>query len=386
MFGKKKTKEKKKAEDKEPSIHIETIPELFYGGKDPLLYRPSSEVSEEQKKPGKSVRRAKKAAPGREPGKAGVFWKSKAFLITSGSILLVAIVGGISWYYIRQLSPAIVPAPPTAPAIEIPVAEPEEAAEPLEVLAPTPTEEIGIEAPEEEPTPVSLAAQPLDFPPTILVDSVDLDADELTDMEEELFDTDSGIWDSDGDGYYDGQEVVNLYNPNGEAPVRLIDSGLIREYVNPTFQYRLYYPIAWEIGAVDPDARQVLLSGITGDFIEIRAIEKQPDESFEQWFARNAVGQKFLDLRALTNRFQEEGQKRKDNLVAYFVEETVVYVMLYHPGTTGTIPYRHVMAMAIQSFRPSKTLVEIPEQVTLPPPPIIEQEVEVVTNTVATPT
>jgi hypothetical protein len=35
--------------------------------------------------------------------------------------------------------------------------------------------------------------------------------------------------------------------------VKIIDSGLITEYTNPIWQYRIYYPAGWQVGEVDKD-------------------------------------------------------------------------------------------------------------------------------------
>jgi len=217
--------------------------------------------------------------------------------------------------------------------------------------------------------PVSLEEQAIDFPRIISSDSADVDNDSLTDIEEETFATDSGSWDTDNDGYYDGQEVVNLYNPKGFAPVRLIDSGLIQEYVNPNWQYRIYYPITWERGVVDEQARQVLFSSITGDFVEVLVYNLKLDEDFINWFTRKAEGQQYTDIIKFKNRFAEEGYKRRDGLVAYFVTDKNVYVIVYHPGVTGFVSFRQTVEMMINSFRPSKTIFEIPDQVVLPVAP-----------------
>ena len=53
--------------------------------------------------------------------------------------------------------------------------------------------------------------------------------------------------------------------------------------------------------------------------------------------------------------------------MAYFVIDQSVFVLVYNPGVTNSVPFRHVMQMMAQSFRPSKTLVVVPEQTILPP-------------------
>lgn len=377
LFGKKDKKKKSgDAAEKQPDFEIETMPDAFYGGKNPVVYEqsrttPSGSAMQKKASPIKasSIKKSAFSAVGKEP-----IFKKKWFLITTVTVF-VAAVAGISWYYIYQANRAIPRVGqtngqrPTSSLVEIPIGEVEEPA----VVAPpeqatTTDSGVATSTPEDmaaTSTP-SLADQPIEFPSTFLVDSSDIDSDNLTDVEEELFGTDSGNSDTDSDGYFDGLEIYNLYNPRGLAPIRLVDSGLVREYVHPLLGYRLYYPAGWEIGTVDPEGRQVLFSAATGDFIEIRAVEKQPNDSFAAWFGRNARGQQFLDLETIVNRFEEEGYQRDDSLVAYFVMDRVVYVLVYHPGVTGTIPYRNVMRMMTQSFRPDQTFTELPEQAVLP--------------------
>ncbi|MCG2687466.1 thrombospondin type 3 repeat-containing protein, partial [Candidatus Parcubacteria bacterium] len=57
--------------------------------------------------------------------------------------------------------------------------------------------------------------------------SIDADADGLTDQDEiTIWNTDPYISDTDGDGYKDGTEVVNGYNPNGKGKLDSDGDGL----------------------------------------------------------------------------------------------------------------------------------------------------------------
>ncbi|MBU1895364.1 hypothetical protein KJ641_00630 [Patescibacteria group bacterium] len=382
MFDKKGDKKNQDTDNESglDEIKLTVMPEIFYGGKDPEIYHtqtPKEEIKKEVK-PNEEVKNReqkkqeqKKSLPvvaKRQVNKKSFFTTKR--LIIGGSILMLVAIALISWYYISQAFPA-----ETTPTV-LPTDSTTETPTIIETTTTTTTttEDLVEVAPTTTP---SLSAGLLSYPRVVLVDSVDLDADSLTDLEEELFDTDSGTWDTDTDGYYDGQEIVNLYSPKGSAPMVLVDSGLIREYINPTWQYRVYYPQGWESASVDARSDQVLFSAITGDYIEVVAVPKLAGESFQNWFVRNAKGQRYTDLSAFTNRFQVEGYKRQDSLVAYFESDSVVYVMLYQPGATGTIPFRHVMIMMFQSFRPTATTVELPEQVVLP-----GKESGVVTSTI----
>jgi len=360
-FGKKKIKKPERI-----SAGIHTIPEEFYGAKDPTIHYEQVK----QIKSAKAISRIKEQKFSGKTSKLSSLVQNKKFRYIAIGISFIIIVALISWYYIRQAQIERVVVLPEV------VEEVEEVKEP--VVAEEVEEELVEEIQEEEivtTTPV-LDEKILEFPKLILVDTSDIDSDALTDAEEELFNTDSGTWDTDQDGYYDGQEIFNLYNPTGLAPMRLIDAGLVQEYVNPTWQYRVYYPIPWLMGEVDTMANQVLFSSILGDYVEIIVFEKDSTTTFESWFGDEAEGQNFSDLQKVTNKFQEDGWKRKDNLVAYFISSNKVYVMIYSPGSTGFIPYRHVMQMMVQSFRPTKTLINISEQEVLPSLPDFTEEIQ----------
>ena len=381
MFGRKK---EKKVVKKEKKLDIQVIPEEFYGAKDPVIHYKETlkKHSIPQSKDG--LFKQNQVSKGR----VGKIIKNKKFIYISGAVFSVIALSLISWYYINKATSELNVGVDLMNGVSDlnndlqKEAEIETDKEKI-IIDETILESniIVIEEAIPTTTPSLQKKKILEFPQTFLIDSPDVDNDEFTDLEEEAFDTDSGNWDTDNDGYYDGQEVVNLYNPKGLAPMKLIDAGLIQEYVNSTWQYRVYYPLKWMIGEVDSSLDQVLFSSVTGDFVEIVVLEKDKQESFENWFVKEAKDQRFGDLQKITNRFKQDGWERKDGLVAYFVEDTRIYVMLYHPGFGDSIPFRNIMQMMLQSFRPNKTIISIPDQVILPleiqpleAEPLIEQD------------
>jgi len=388
MFGKKKdtqsnvTPSQKTEGESEEVIQVRTIPDIFYGGKNPVIYAQQGAATVASQGP--SVSTLPKPATAQSQMTAVHPKKSKKiFFVVAIISLFIIVVAGASYYYIQQYQSAqpphnqgggaqdevsgVVPGetdvPPPEDVSKVPTTT-------IDTEPPTPTSsEVG-----EIETPSSLQDESIMFPRVIFRDTVDLDADGLTDLEEELFETDTGNFDTDGDGYEDGMEVVNLYNPGGTAPIRIIESGLVREYVHPRLRYRFYYPGSWEIGEVDVKANQVLVSSISGDYVEIRAFDRG-DASFESWFGEYATGQKILDLTTEQNRFKEDGRVREDGLVAYYEKNNLVYVLVYHPASEGSIAYRHIMEMIIQSFRPDKSVEELPDQPVLPDEGVVDEEV-----------
>lgn len=335
-----------------PKVRLTVIPEVFYGGKDPVLHYEETVVNVSSQP--KVLSAPPKPLPPKPMARKRPFSLAKTLLIVIPVLALAG--GGVAWYLATKSKRATVTRAPQATSLPStpPALETESVPE--------------AEAPP-EPEP-AIPERQLVFPRILLADSADLDVDSLTDQEEDVFGTDSGVWDTDTDGYFDGQEVFNLYNPKGFAPVRLIDSGLIREYINPTWQYRVYYPLGWEAAPVDAKADHVLFSAISGDFIEVRAFAKEPGESFTGWFARRVADQQFSDLTEISNRFDLAGWKRQDELVAYFESESAVFVFIYQISAEAeSVPFRNLMKMMYQSFRIGAGTIELPDQALLPVAP-----------------
>lgn len=352
----------KKSTTPEPEAQgrVQTIPDIFYGGNDPEVYhRAVTTGAAEAPRVVTNVPKPQTQATAQtvQANHRGLLWG------TTG-VVFVAAVGGIVWYYTQGLrakpivkiqtptTTAPIITEPSTTTVEVPIVT----STPIE----TPTTTIVVA------TSTLIAGGPLEFPPLNPLNTADFDKDVLTDAEEEVFGTDPSLWDTEQDGYYDGQEVFNLYNPIGMAPVRLVDSGTILEYTNPVFNYTMYYPKNWTVAAVDAASRQVIVTAANGDYIEVRTLAKEPTEDFNAWFARNIKDQNVTDLLQATNRFEIQGWKRRDDLVAYFMGQSEGFVIVYHPLLSGPINYRHIAQMVAQSFRPGRVSAALPDQPVLP--------------------
>lgn len=341
----------------ETSIPVRTMPKIFYGGQDPEIYaqtktgQKSNSISATVDKP------------------SGGLVSRRTLLIAFSVLFFLLAVAGISWYYLKDYKRAASSNDFSTPSVtetklETTPSDSELATTSLstEIVNTTSTATST-----DVSTPPSLLLEsPFVFPTKINLETPDLDNDGLTDNEEEVIGTDSGVWDTDADGYYDGQELFNLYNPKGKAPVLLIDSGIVTEYVNPVWGYRVYYPFGWQVGAVDSESRQVLFSAAGGDYIEIRVSQLLPGEDFVSWFGRKAVGERITDLTEAVNRFNVTVRRRSDDLVGYIINGRTVYVFIYTPREVGPIAYKHFMNMLTQSFRSGSGASEIETQPVLP--------------------
>lgn len=68
---------------------------------------------------------------------------------------------------------------------------------------------------------------------TVTISYTDADKDNIRDSEEPYYDTDPSKADTDGDGYLDGDEVTNGYNPNGSG--KIIQSGAWSSCIAPEY-------------------------------------------------------------------------------------------------------------------------------------------------------
>jgi len=346
-FGKKST-----AELSAVASQVYTIPMEFYGGVNPVVKFKKVETEVEVDGADRVLSGAEKslfhsatAAGGGRRFHPANFFASQKFLFASIGVLFVLFAASAGIYYFwqwRASRPVVIP-PPPAVTYEPPVAPPEIIPPPAEIIVPTTTEVA--------PPPLPPTEASLDFPSMLLGDSADLDKDGIADLAEEIFQTDPSVPDTDNDSYADFTEVYNLYNPAGFAPVKIIDSGLVKEYASPAFGYQIYYPAGWALGTVDTAGRDVLFSTLTGENIEVRVFDLSPGQSFPEWFTQWAPREKFSDLTPFENAFKERGVRRNDNLVFYFADSGHVFAILYHTTDSNTVNYRSVMTMLARSFR-----------------------------------
>ncbi len=345
MFG-------KKPEIKKPELelNVQTMPVDFYGGVNPVIKFKKVEkiVVLSPRQPTltavekKILDKSTAAGSGLALHPASLL-TNKKYVIIFGVGLFVAIAAGASVYYYFQLKSKSVQPSPKPPVISMITTTPV-------VIAPIPaTTSIPI-ATTTPAAPSIPAAVALEFPSSLLGESADLDKDNITDVAEEIFSTDPSKPDTDEDSYNDGHEVFYLYNPAGVEPMKLIASGMVKEYKNFVQGYSVYYPNNWAVGVVDEESRDVLFSTITGENIEIRAFDMALNETFADWFSRLAPNEKYGELQDFASRFFSSGKTRGDGLVYYFVDKNRVYAMVYHTTDSNTVNYKSVMLMMARSF------------------------------------
>lgn len=346
MFGKKDTKKPLL-----PNIKIEKIPDDFYAGTNPVVkFRAVEKQVDPIPKPvsiltpNEKIKFDKKTVVGSgkplHPINLLANWK---FLLIASAVLIIigsTVAGGYYyWQYKKTVKVAVVPIPPV---VNIPVV----------TSVPVVPSEVVVPPPVVEPPPIVINSEvKIDFPSTLLAESVDTDKDEISDLAEEIFKTDPTNPDTDGDKYSDGHEVYYLYNPAGVEPMRLLDSKLVAIYSNPAFGYELYYPVDWAVGNVDSSYKDVLFSTLNGENIEVRVIDKNVNQTFNDWFAINAPNERLSDYTPFESVFKETGLMRSDNLVYLFPKDDKVIAIIYHTTDAKIVNYKIIGTMMARSFQ-----------------------------------
>lgn len=177
----------------------------------------------------------------------------------------------------------------------------------------------------------------------------DTDSDGLTDAEEILYGSNPNNPDSDSDGFLDGVEVFHLYNPAGQAPVRLLDTGAVKIYANPQYKYQIYSPSPWTV-TPSGDKAQVKFAGNSAESIEINIAENSNHLPLVNWYLAGNPGVKPSELQTFITKSNLDGIKSPDRLTAYISADGSVYIISYRLGTDETMNFLSTFTMMLNSF------------------------------------
>lgn len=181
--------------------------------------------------------------------------------------------------------------------------------------------------------------------------SLDSDNDSLTDKEEGLYNTDPNKPDTDDDGFVDGVELTNLYNPRGFTPVRLEDSGLVNRYTNTTYKYHIFYPVKWLARALDETNQEAIFTSDTGEFMQVIVQENINHLSLIDWYKTQVPEINIEQIEYITNKSKSlTGIRNLDGLTIYFGNENYIYSIAYNIGTKTELNFSSTLTMMYKSF------------------------------------
>ena len=181
--------------------------------------------------------------------------------------------------------------------------------------------------------------------------SLDTDKDSLTDMEEELYGTDSRKADTDGDSYADGHEIENGYNPLIAGSARWNVSGKVLVYTNPNHNYTLLYPAKWTAQAADIQLKEVqFVSSDEEQYMSIKYEDNPKGLTPLLWY--QSLGRKdYASMRAVKIS-DLDGLISPDGLSLYLGGGTgkPLFVFTYNVGLKNQLDYFFTFTMMQNSF------------------------------------
>ena len=209
-----------------------------------------------------------------------------------------------------------------------------------------PAETEGVSVPPDANLP-DLPKTPLaDVPPAI---GQDADGDLLTDVEENLYQTDSALRDTDGDGYEDLNEILSLYDPTKGGGARLFDSGLINVYKNSEYHYSLFYPATWTARPFAGDNKEIIFNSAIGEFVEIMIQPNPLGLSAYNWYLEQneAAVAKNLNTLLVDNL---PAVQSPNGLTTYLGVGSNIYIITYNIGAAAQMNFYSTYQLFLKTF------------------------------------
>ena len=183
--------------------------------------------------------------------------------------------------------------------------------------------------------------------------SSDKDYDTLTDIEEAIYKTNPSISDTDKDGFLDGQELANLYDPLIGGSVRIEDSSLIDKYINPTYGYSILYPKSWQVAPLGGGDQEITFVSSNKEFIEVTVMDNSEGLTAVGWYLNQIPKSSgYKAERVWANNFM--GIKSLDGMHVYLTpisgKRNFIYTISYMVGSHAYISYPATFQMMIRSF------------------------------------
>lgn len=269
-------------------------------------------------------------------------------IIVAGIAVLLA--AGVALYYFLFKEPDVVITQKPSVVAENNQPAAELAAKAPEILTATGTETATLPSDVEIATTTlaTTTAETAPLPDFSLTIGADHDNDGLTDKEEILLGISSTTPDTDGDGYLDGAEFINLYNPAGAD--KLTANPRIALYENKTFAYDLLYPSAWQTSVNGGDDSLMFKTG-DNQFIQVIVQPNVNKETLEEWY-REQLDVLTISEAERVSGLNWQGLKTPDGLNIYLTDKKQNYIfsLTYNPAGADTLEYFNIFQMVVKSF------------------------------------
>lgn len=272
------------------------------------------------------------------------------FIIIGGAVVLLIISVALYYFLFRKPSITINQEPSLITQNNQTAAEVNQTAENPDLIA-TGTQGVTLPSGNEAATTTVATTTPeitpLETGLSLRV-GTDSDNDGLADTEEILLGTASSTPDTDGDGYLDGSELINLYNPVGAE--KLTANSNISFYNNKTFAYELLYPSAWQTSVNGGDDSLMFKTG-DNQFVQVIVQPNVNKQALDEWYMEQ-LGVLTINAADRVNGSNWQGIKSPDGLNLYLMgkKQNYIFSLTYNPGGGNTLEYFNIFQMMIKSF------------------------------------
>ncbi len=178
---------------------------------------------------------------------------------------------------------------------------------------------------------------------------LDTDSDGITDLEEMLFGTDARNPDTDADGFLDGNEVFNLYNPNGRAPAKLTDSGYVRA-VSGDIGWRMIIPKDWNLTFDSPDGTKATIASSQGESFAVSILDYDNNQNIIDWYTAQYPDVDKAMILSYKSKSGYEGIIGADLLTTYIPWNGKMFIFTYQMNKQPFINFRTVYSMMLNSL------------------------------------
>lgn len=193
-------------------------------------------------------------------------------------------------------------------------------------------------------TPEIIATTTPEVIATTTQEMLDSDKDGLSDKEEDLFGTDKLSSDTDNDGYLDGNEIINLYDPLTKAPHRLTGSKTINKYSEN--RYGMLFPEGF-ISKVEEEGK-ILFKSPDGEFFELLISPNLDGISITDWYKiQTGENVNLNEVEEIINKERLSGMKISQSAI-YLNDYNYIYIITYNPFDQPN--YSAAFEMMWQSF------------------------------------
>jgi hypothetical protein len=178
---------------------------------------------------------------------------------------------------------------------------------------------------------------------------LDTDSDGLTDLEETILTADIRNPDTDGDGYLDGNEVFNLYDPTRKAPAKLLGGGQVKVADAP-MGWSVTIPTKWNLTLDQADGSLATVDTGHGEMFKISIENNDQNLSVIDWFVAREPQADKTKLMQFKSKKGYTGIIGPDLLTTYIPWGDKIFVFKYDMDKQPFINFRTLYSMILNSL------------------------------------